>query len=858
MVYYPSLIDTDTTLPPVRDGQPVSGSVVEKLRTTIIDIEKELGVKPSGTYSTVKGRLDALETLVGNLEIITLANDLGGTLTNPKVIGLQGRPISTEAPSLGEVLVWNGVAWVPAPGPSAEINFRLYNDGTPVAENVTGINVIGNGTFSASGFGGDLTITGGSGLPAFDQPYDYLRAIPTPAFTNPMEICADGNYLWVANWRSNKIQKIDKSVSPSVITNFTINGVDGNYQIKSTNNYIIVIGGGTQFGTDAFDDCTINILDKNTGEVLGFVQPFPKDPDYGVSFGWIHGITIDNDNLYVSSDTSIYKYSIDAIVSAYPSAGISIVDNDVPGLHGTLPGPNNNRLLFANNQLFMVTGYGSGVYEINQTDLSVVQSYTDFYDPIGASAFTLDLEFANGRLWIATRKYTGGIHQFDPNDLASGPITSLDIDHNIYRIVKDNSSFIYAKSNNGQISKIYIDDTPVVVTTGTVPGSSDDGYSGVVYDGYNLWAVVFDQNIVLKISTDTLTVLDIIEGDLAAKFTRGDVIFDGAAAKTNLRSNRILQSRIDNTKSGIVNLSTDTTNGFQTGAFGNYVTIVGGDQNTAHGDYNTVVGGFANGMTSSETTPSYSFVGGGQQNIINGGSSYNVIVGGNSNGLTETTASFVGGGQSNGISLGGNSSIIGGNSNFMNASSNATIVGGDTNSIVSGSGSIILGGINNQVDNAINTTIMGRDAVAIHCGEMVHSGGAFINQGDAQWGRYFVKGTGSNLDPVILTDAVGNEFLLKPGNAYAIRATLLCHKTNGPGGIAVLIYRVIAYHGGSDATIIAQTLIEDNSFGHTYSLVFSAENQSIRATFTGESGQTVRAFLTYEYSQLNGSLDFGG
>ncbi len=40
--------------------------------------------------------------------------DLSGTYPNPKVVKIQGRPVSSTAPSSGQVLKWNGSQWVPA------------------------------------------------------------------------------------------------------------------------------------------------------------------------------------------------------------------------------------------------------------------------------------------------------------------------------------------------------------------------------------------------------------------------------------------------------------------------------------------------------------------------------------------------------------------------------------------------------------------------------------------------------------------------------------------------------------------------------------------------------------------------
>lgn len=115
MSKYPAQIDNSTTLPLVTDkSTPVTADTVNRLRNTIIAIESELGIKPSNIYSTVRARLDALNTIIDNLEVIELDKDLGGTLENPIVTGIQGKPVSTVPPTVGQILIWDGIAWSPS------------------------------------------------------------------------------------------------------------------------------------------------------------------------------------------------------------------------------------------------------------------------------------------------------------------------------------------------------------------------------------------------------------------------------------------------------------------------------------------------------------------------------------------------------------------------------------------------------------------------------------------------------------------------------------------------------------------------------------------------------------------------
>lgn len=115
MIKYPGQIDDSQSLPPALNTiAPVAGSVFNQLRAAVLALENELGTKPSGIYSSVKGRVEYLENIVGNLDIIELKGDLGGSLDNPKVIKLQGQPVSNVQPTFGDLLFWDGVTWKPA------------------------------------------------------------------------------------------------------------------------------------------------------------------------------------------------------------------------------------------------------------------------------------------------------------------------------------------------------------------------------------------------------------------------------------------------------------------------------------------------------------------------------------------------------------------------------------------------------------------------------------------------------------------------------------------------------------------------------------------------------------------------
>jgi hypothetical protein len=136
-IIYPAGIDNNSTLPSAVDSfTEFNEEYINRYRDAIIAIEQELGVKPSGTYATVRARLDALEASAGSGGI-SVNGDLGlssipvpGTI---RVIGLQGFPIASLPPISGQVLGWSGSVWEPLTVPGLGV-FTINMYGQEFAE----------------------------------------------------------------------------------------------------------------------------------------------------------------------------------------------------------------------------------------------------------------------------------------------------------------------------------------------------------------------------------------------------------------------------------------------------------------------------------------------------------------------------------------------------------------------------------------------------------------------------------------------------------------------------------------------------------------------------------------------------
>jgi hypothetical protein len=174
---YSSAIDTVSTLPTVVDlTTPVAATVVNILRDTIIKIEAELGVKPSGIYGTVRARLDALDAIIASIIAgggggggggtpVNFAGDLMGTATHQVVIGLYTRPLSATIPIAGQTLIFDGYQW----NPSTNFLGQEIITGPALTTSITTGLLELDGKFVVSGITTSLVSDTGQGIIYFDS-----------------------------------------------------------------------------------------------------------------------------------------------------------------------------------------------------------------------------------------------------------------------------------------------------------------------------------------------------------------------------------------------------------------------------------------------------------------------------------------------------------------------------------------------------------------------------------------------------------------------------------------------------------------------------------------------------------------
>ncbi len=150
-------------------------------------------------------------------------------------------------------------------------------------------------------------------------------------------------------------------------------------------------------------------------------------------------------------------------------------------------------------------------------------------------------------------------------------------------------------------------------------------------------------------------------------------------------------------------------NGYLHAATGYYSSVVNGRDNRNYSSYSTIVNGTLNRILT--TADTFSFIGGGHNNILKSVSSRNVIVGGRYNIISATTSNFIGGGFGNNIYGLSFNTVGGGSGNkILGNHSYGTIAGGRSN-YISGTTTdwcAIGGGFSNKIYGSYkNHTIAG-------------------------------------------------------------------------------------------------------------------------------------------------------
>lgn len=160
------------------------------------------------------------------------------------------------------------------------------------------------------------------------------------------------------------------------------------------------------------------------------------------------------------------------------------------------------------------------------------------------------------------------------------------------------------------------------------------------------------------------------------------------------------------------------------------------------------------------------------------------------------------------------------------------------NSLAVGNGSTAL---------AENSIAIGLQSLARIKNSVVQAGGRFASSGDAQVGRYLLRGvtvTSATVD--LLVDSSPVTRLELPDNStWTVKGVVTAHRTDADDGHAGYEFSCVIYRGSGAATTAIQgsvikSVISESNPTWDINITADSTNGSLRVSVKGETGKTIR------------------
>lgn len=175
-------------------------------------------------------------------------------------------------------------------------------------------------------------------------------------------------------------------------------------------------------------------------------------------------------------------------------------------------------------------------------------------------------------------------------------------------------------------------------------------------------------------------------------------------------------------------------------------------------------------------------------------------------------------------------------------------VNGFTQPVAQAFDSVALGSGAETQSGANNSLAVGMQSLARIPFGTVQAGGRFSNNGDAQVGRYTVRGTTINNTPQeLLVDGTGGSIRLSlPDNAtWTFKITVTGHRTDLGDGHAGYTAAGVIYRGSGAATTniqgsVQKTVLAESNPSWDINISADAVYGSLKISVTGENGKIIR------------------
>lgn len=296
--------------------------------------------------------------------------------------------------------------------------------------------------------------------------------------------------------------------------------------------------------------------------------------------------------------------------------------------------------------------------------------------------------------------------------------------------------------------------------------------------------------------------------------------------------------------------------------------IGGGQSNQNNGQHAVIAGGFTNyigtsqsfiggGQTNSITVGTNAVIGGGNSNLVYNTGSYQTIAGGRANEARDQYTS-VGGGYSN-YAIGQYSTVSGGWSN-SNAGQYATIAGGSNNTNQGSHYATIVGGHYNKLTpNAQWSVVMGYYGVANIRNSVVHGGGVFSSEGDAQAEQIILLATTlgatqAEMATVGVSAGDASAFALPNDSASTFEIQVVARQiSTTPGDQSGWLIRGVVRNNGGTSTLVGTPLITNvgaTAGATTWAVALGISGARVTISVTGEAGKNIRWVATVKHTRV--------
>jgi YVTN family beta-propeller protein len=331
-----------------------------------------------------------------------------------------------------------------------------------------------------------------------------------PVGNNPAALAFNGSSVWVANYNSNSVQKINPA-----------SGAVGAPIIVGTNPRAL-----------AFDGNNIWVANEGSGTVQK-INPTNGAAGMPITVGTNPGaLAFDGSSIWVAN------YSNNSVQKINPVTGVTVGSAITVGA-----GP--AALAFDGSSVWVANFTAGSIQRINPATHSTLGS------EITVGTNPIALAFDGSNIWVAN---FGSFNLMKINPASGDILATIGVGKNPYALAFDGNSIWVANEGNNSVQKI----NP---TTGAVSGHIPVGITpaALTFDGSNIWVANNGSNNLTKLSAaaEPVGLLTVGTGQLVDGALTATKLADGAVTTAKIADGAVTDAKITGQISAIkLNLST--------------------------------------------------------------------------------------------------------------------------------------------------------------------------------------------------------------------------------------------------------------------------------------------------------------